>query len=140
MQTLWCDTENADYVRERLNVPGCRLLIRVDRDVFRADLSLASTDTRYFVSSLDTEQTSPSELLCLIRNHWQVENSLHWVKDRYWEEDKHYLKRAGHIFVELTNMAVSILRSVQKKKQSLKEIAEDFHFDPKKLLQSLGFA
>ncbi|MCL2744364.1 MAG: hypothetical protein FWE67_10985 [Planctomycetaceae bacterium] len=31
----------------------------------------------------------------LATGHWQVENRLHLVKDRWWDEDKHALFRPG---------------------------------------------
>ena len=46
---LLVDLENADYVRERLDLPGCRLAIRVDREVRARDGKVLSHDVRYFV-------------------------------------------------------------------------------------------
>jgi predicted transposase YbfD/YdcC len=126
-------------VRERLKVPGCRFLVRVDRIVTRPDKTVESHDTRYFITSLDPKRTNPSDLQRLVRDHWQVENCLHWMKDRYWDEDKHYLKNAGHIFVELTNAALSLLQRIKKSDESTKAVAEDFHYAPRKLLHLLGF-
>jgi predicted transposase YbfD/YdcC len=52
-------------------------------------------ESRFFITSLVLSAVC---LLRLIRGHWQVENCLHWMKDRGWEEDKHSLKqRAKHV-------------------------------------------
>jgi len=59
--------------------------MRVDRDVFDPDGSLYSHDTRYFISSIDPGTVTPDDLLRLVRGHWQVENCLHWMKDRWWD-------------------------------------------------------
>ncbi|MDR0521942.1 MAG: transposase, partial [Planctomycetaceae bacterium] len=55
-----------------------------------------------------------------IRGHWQVENSLHWLKDRYWREDKHKLRKPGlgMIYASLTNLAVSVLQLLPGKASS----------------------
>ncbi|MCL2709803.1 MAG: transposase [Planctomycetaceae bacterium] len=139
VRKIWCDIDDAEYVRERLNVPGCQILMRVDREVFRPDGTKKSHDSRFFISSLDPGEVTPEELLCLVRKHWQVENCLHWVKDRWWDEDKHYSKHAGNIFVELTNAALSLLRLMKKQKESLSEMAENVRHAPKKTLKSLGY-
>ena len=139
IRKLWWNINDAEYVRDVLNVSGCEILIRVDRDVFNPDRSLKSHDSRLFICSIDPGRVSASDIQALVRNHWQVENCLHFVKDRWWDEDRHYLKNAGNIFVKLTNAALSLLRLVQLSGESLREIAENFHYSPRKALQTLGF-
>ena len=41
-------------------------------------------------------------------NHWSVENSLHHVKDRSWDEDVHTLRRPGlgEVYATLVNTAL----------------------------------
>lgn len=70
---------SADHVRERCGVPGCR---RVDREVFGRGVLRESHDIRYFLTSLDPGTVEPRDLQKLVRDHWQVETSLHFVKDR----------------------------------------------------------
>ena len=38
---LWVNLDDADYIRERLNVPGCQIAIRVDREVRSAEGTIA---------------------------------------------------------------------------------------------------
>jgi predicted transposase YbfD/YdcC len=106
----------------------------VDREV-RKPGEKATCDSRYFISSLTLTAVC---LLRLIRGHWQVENCLHWMKDRGWNEDGHYLKRGQGIFLEMTNTALSLLRLMQKPNESVQELADDARFDPKKVLQIIG--
>ena len=54
----------------------------VTREIVKPDGTLESSDTRYFITSLSSERIAPGQLLQTIRNHWQVENNLHWMKDR----------------------------------------------------------
>ncbi|MGL6195431.1 MAG: hypothetical protein ACRC2T_11480, partial [Thermoguttaceae bacterium] len=76
-----------------------------------------------------------------IRDHWQVETSLHFVKDRWWDEDRHYLSRPGvpEVWLALTNAAISVLRLVQEPGEPLTATAENFHYSPRKALHILGF-
>ena len=48
----------------------------------------------------------------MFRNHWRVENSLHHVKDRSWDEDVHTLRRPGlgEVYATLVNTALNALR------------------------------
>lgn len=131
--------DNAEYVRERLNVPGCEILARVDYASFRPDGSLESSETRLFMTSLDPDKVTPAELLQTIRNHWQVENCLHWTKDRWWDEDKHYLKHSGSVFVTLTNWALSVLKLMQSPDEPIRATAGEVHYDPLETLQRLGW-
>jgi len=137
---LWCDIDNAEYVREQLGIPGCEIILRVDREVYGKDGLLDSHDVRYFLSSLDPGKVVPSDLQKLVRDHWQVETSLHFVKDRWWEEDRHYLERdgLGAVWLTLTNAALSVLRFLQQPGESLIQTAEHFHYSPRKFLQILG--
>jgi len=114
--------------------------MRVDREVFASAHTLLSCDTRYFISSLDPSDVTPSDLQKLVRDHWQIENSLHFVKDRWWDEDRHYLSRPGlgEVFATLTNFALSILRILQPQGDSLIETAENIRYSPKKILQFIG--
>ena len=43
------------------------------------------------------------------RNHWRVENSLHHVKDRSWDEDVPTLRRPGlgEVYATLVNTALN---------------------------------
>ena len=54
----------------------------------------------------------PRQLLKLFRNHWSVENSLHHVKDRSWDEDVPTLRRPGlgDVYATLLNTGLNALR------------------------------
>jgi len=111
----------------------------VVRELFNPDGTLHSRDTRFFITSLKLDEVSSGALLQKTRDHWQVENNLHWMKDRFWEEDKHYIKWSGKVFITLTNMAVSLLYSMQSANDSIRATAEDMQFEPQRMLQILGF-
>jgi predicted transposase YbfD/YdcC len=108
--------------------------------VFDAAQNTFSHDTRYFITSLDPSQVTASGLQKLVRDHWQVENCLHFVKDRWWDEDRHYLARPGlgEVFAALTNFALSVLRLLQQPGDSLVKTAENLRYAPRKILHILG--
>ena len=71
-----------------------------------------SQERWYLLTSLPPGQGNPGELLRLFRNHWSIENNLHHVKDRSWDEDVHTLRRPGlgEVFATLVNVSLNALR------------------------------
>ena len=112
MRRVWVDAAAGDYAREALKFPGLRLLARVDREA-RPRHGPPTVETRYFAASLDPARVTPGRLLGLIRGHWEVENSLHYEKDRWWDEDRHVCRRPGLAagFTTLLSAALTVLRA-----------------------------
>lgn len=52
-------------------------------------------ETRYLITSLSADEVSPERLMDLVRGHWSVENGLHFIKDRWWDEDRQWSRRPG---------------------------------------------
>lgn len=109
---LWLDIETADYARAALSFPGLRILLRVDSETRRGGVAV-TTETRYFATAVDPSRVTPDELLAVVRGHWQVENGLHYLKDRWWDEDRHYSKQPGVAlgWAVLLNAVVTVLRA-----------------------------
>ena len=82
------------YVREATGFPGLGLILRVDLDVSAAGAP-DRRETRYFVTSLSADEVSAGRLMRLVRGHWCVENGLHFIKDRWWDEDRQWSTRPG---------------------------------------------
>ena len=108
----------------------------MDREVRSAEGALLLHESRYFVTSLDPSTVTSAELHAYIRGHWQVENCLHFIKDRWWDEDRHYTKRPGpaESFASLTNAALSVLRLIHPR-----ATAESVQRHPLSVLHRLGF-
>ena len=85
---------------------------RIERT--RADLrgEHLSTEVAYGVTSLGPERAGPERLLSLNRNHWSIENGLHYVRDVTFDEDHCRIrKKAGaQVMASLRNLAISLLR------------------------------
>ena len=62
----------ADYVRQRCDFPGVRMVFRLDYEV-RERGQQVSLETRYGLTSLSPEQVSPKQLMGWVRGHWGVE-------------------------------------------------------------------
>ena len=109
---IWSDALLADYIRDELGFPGARQGAMVEQESVDLATGEVSRERWYLLTSLGSRQCQPKELLRLFRSHWSVENSLHHVKDRSWDEDVHTLRRPGlgEIFATLVNTRLNVLR------------------------------
>ncbi len=109
---IWTDDVLADYIREELEFPGARQGVMVEKETVAIATGEVSRERWYLLTSLSSRQCGPAELLRAFRNHWSVENSLHHVKDRSWDEDVHTLRRPGlgEIYATLVNTGLNALR------------------------------
>ena len=47
------------------------------------------TNVFHYATSLGPEQITAAELAGVIRDHWGIENRLHWLRDMVFDEDRH---------------------------------------------------
>jgi len=69
-------------------------------------------ETVYAITSLSTDKADAARLLELSRQHWGIENRLHYVRDVTWREDQ-ARTNAGHApqaLATLRNTALTVLR------------------------------
>ncbi|MCA1607172.1 MAG: ISAs1 family transposase [Acidobacteria bacterium] len=101
-------TEDTDWFTEKAEWAGLRSFIMVEAE--REVLGQAATrERRYFISSLPADAKQAARV---VRGHWQVENSLHWVLDVAFREDE-CRTRTGHApenLATLRHMAVNLLK------------------------------
>ena len=137
---MWWNINDAEYLRDKLGLPDCQIAICVDYREEKFDGTEISHERRFYITSLDPSKVTPKKLLQLIRGHWQVENCLHFVKDRWWEEDRHWTKRPGlaPVFASLTNAAISVLRLFPGTEKIVRARAEQVQWNPKNALKILG--
>lgn len=134
------DLENAAYLQETLDVPDCRIALRVDRQLTAEDGTVVMRDTRYFITSLDPDKTSAHDLLRHAREHWRIENGLHFTKDRWWDEDRHHTRRPGlsAIMAAINNAALSIHRLKSDPEIPLRAAADYIQWKPRDGIQLLA--
>lgn len=78
-----------------------------------------STERRYFISSLKPDAKAIGHA---IRQHWQIENALHWVLDVDFADDQNRL-RTGHAAENLSRfkrIAIGLLKQERSTKGSIK--------------------
>ena len=100
-------------------------------------VSLVTVELQYAISSLSHRRGDAALLLNHWRSHWSIE-SLHWVRDVTFGEDKCQVKRgnAPQNLATFRNAVISLLRTCGHK-----EIAASlrhFSYQSSKLLRFLG--
>jgi predicted transposase YbfD/YdcC len=95
-------------------------------------------ETRYYISSLTN--TSAKELLQIIRAHWKIENSLHWVLDIAYREDESRIRNgyAGQNFALMRKITFNLLKQEQTVKAGIKAKRLNAGWDHSYLLGVLG--
>jgi predicted transposase YbfD/YdcC len=102
-----------DYIRETTHFPGINLILRVDSEITQAGVASRS-ETRYLIASLSADEVSPKRLREWVRGHWSVENGLHFLQDRWWDEDRQWSRRPGlaERLATLRDTALTVLRLI----------------------------
>jgi len=98
-----------------------------------------STEKRYYLSSLPADASLIGER---IRGHWSIENSLHWVLDMAFDEDRCRIRRrnAPDNFALLRKIAVNLLKLEKTSKRGIEGKRKRAGWDPNYLLTVLGTA
>lgn len=94
-------------------LPDAACLIRADSEVMAG--GKMRRDTRYFISS---RPLTPEKASQAIREHWAIENRLHWVLDVTFAEDQSRLRK-GHgarNMATVRHFALNLIRGVADKR------------------------
>lgn len=105
---LWASSELNGYV----DFPHVGQVLVVRRTVLRGRAVVPTVETSVGITSLTAARASAKRLLDLSRDHWAIENALHWVRDVTFDEDRSQV-RTGHapqILAAIRNTVVGVLR------------------------------
>lgn len=80
----------------------------------RTEKGKTSVEVVYGITSLKPEQADARRLLALVRDHWRIENCLHYVRDVTLGEDACRVRKgnAPQVLAALRNVAVHLLAAV----------------------------
>jgi predicted transposase YbfD/YdcC len=110
-------TSDLDWLDGREEWEGLKSVAMVEAERFMGDK--LSVETRYYLSSLENDAKLLNGAL---RSHWGVENSLHWVLDVTFQEDRSRIKKenAPENFGLLRRLALCLLKKESSSKRSIK--------------------
>jgi predicted transposase YbfD/YdcC len=103
---------NVDWLQARHDWPGLNGVVMVESQ--RETAQKIERETRYYITSttLDAKLSGP-----IIRDHWAIENSLHWIMDMTFRDDERSIRtqNAPANFTTLNHMANNLFRKAPGK-------------------------
>ena len=100
------------WLQERHKWPGLKGVVMVESA--REMRDKVERETRFYITSL----TLPaSQMGSIVRNHWAVENSLHWVMDMVFRDDECRVRtdHAPANFTTIKHIALNLIRRAKSK-------------------------
>ena len=123
-QTDWI--EGTRRFPGELRLPGTACLLKAETRVERAGAT--RTETRYFISS---RALAAPDAAAAVREHWAIENRLHWVLDVTFGDDQSRLRK-GHgarNMATVRHFALNLVRTASDKR-SIKSRRKIAGWDP----------
>lgn len=107
-RVLRASTALCDYT----DWPGHKQVLEMRRTVTEKRSGKVRQEVTYAITSLSSKRARPGQLLKLWREHWHIENKLHWVRDVTFDEDRSQVRagRIPQVMAALRNAAISLLR------------------------------
>ncbi len=114
-----------------LNWPEVAQVFKLERRFLRVKDQHVEQEVVFGVTSLTVEEASPARLLELVREHWQIENGLHYRRDDTLKEDRCTLRigRAPQAMAAINNLVVGLL--LRRGLRNVPDARHDIDADPK---------
>jgi predicted transposase YbfD/YdcC len=117
-------------LNDYLDWPGVKQVFRLERRFTRVRDGKGMHQVVYGLTSLSAREADPERLLTLIRQHWQIENGLHYRRDGALQEDRCTL-RTGHAaqaMALINNLVLGLL--LRHGIRNVPDARRDFAADP----------
>jgi predicted transposase YbfD/YdcC len=100
--------------------PGLQAVIAVKTIRMAHKQAPVTSDYRFYITSLVRSATA---FVTMIRQHWDIENKLHWSLDVTFNEDRCRIRKdhAAENMVALRHMALNLLRQESSRRLSLRQ-------------------
>lgn len=95
-----------------IGFPHARQIIQVSRDRVVTATDEHSHEIAYAICSLPFEHAHPRAIAAWLRQHWAIENAVHWVRDVTFDEDRSTIRTgaAPQVLASLRNIALNLHR------------------------------
>jgi len=95
-----------------ITFPGATQIFRVTRYTGGLDGQRERKETVHGITNLTPAEADDARLAQLVRGHWAIENSIHWVRDMTYREDAHRARtgNAPAVLACIRNLVTTALR------------------------------
>ena len=116
---VWTITDLA-ALPELAKWPGLQSVIAVETIRMAHQHAPVTSDYRFYISSLARSATA---FVAMIRQHWDMENKLHWSLDVTFNEDRCRIRKdhAAENMVAVRHIALNLLRQEHSHRRSLRQ-------------------
>ena len=123
-------------LNEHLDWPGVKQVCRIVRTTVRKGVT--TKEGQYAITSANREQADAWRLMNWWRNHWCIENKIHWVRDETFGEDRSRVRSgsAPQVLAGVRNLVMNWLRS--RKIDNIAEALRKNGWNPQPLFAMLG--
>lgn len=121
----------------QLGFPHAATVLAVTSTVTNKKTGAQSSDTRWFVSSLERTALTHRQWLARCRGHWSVESANHYRRDVTWREDEErgrHARRACNLALLRSALLGAILRDGPV---NLSALSQHYAFHPAAALRFL---
>ena len=110
--------ENLDFLDEKESWASLNSIIRVTSERTLKKTLITSTETRYYIGSL--KNATAEKFNQSVRDHWSIENELHWSLDVVMKEDgqKNYAGNSAENLNMMRKLALGLLANEKGEKMS----------------------
>jgi predicted transposase YbfD/YdcC len=124
-------------LQDYLNWPGVAQVFKLERHVVYVREGRVTDEVVYGITSLTAHEASAQRLLALVREHWEIENGLHYRRDETLKEDRGTV-RTGHAaqaLAVLNNLILGLLW--RRGMRNVPDARRDFAAEPQLALNLL---
>jgi predicted transposase YbfD/YdcC len=95
-----------------IGFPYVKQVVRITRERLIIATGRHSVEVVYAICSLPFEQARPAAIATWLRHHWGIENSVHWVRDVTFDEDRSTVRTGNgpQVMATLRNTALNLHR------------------------------
>lgn len=110
--------------------PGLSQVFKLERERINA-LGEKEQEVHHGITSLPNSFASPQRLMSLVREHWKIENGLHYRRDRTMREDDSRLRmgHAPHVLAMLNNTVLGLFARRGETNLAQAQRTFAYHFD-----------
>jgi len=126
-------------VPSTITFPHARTFILVERESSTLDDVRVSIETRFYVTDLTADDAGIEHLFRLVHGHWSIE-SLHWVRDNTFDEDRSQVRTGTlpRVLATLRNLAIGIIRHATYRSVNIAAATRQLARQPGLALDLLG--